>query len=53
MNPSSTIGRFEISTRLVVNVRMLFLNYPSNDDLYEFFTNKNWKKVKNIHFISL
>ena len=33
MNPSSTVGRFEITTRFTGNVRMLFLDFPNNDDM--------------------
>ena len=33
MNPSSTVGRYEITTRFTGNVRMLFLDYPSNDEM--------------------
>ena len=37
MNPSSTIGRFEITTRFTGNVRMLFLDYPNNEDLTKIY----------------
>ena len=33
MNPSSTVGRYEITTRFTGNVRMLFLDYPNNEDM--------------------
>ena len=33
MNPSSTVGRFEITTRFTGNVRILFVDYPSVEDM--------------------
>jgi dynein heavy chain 2 len=33
MNPSSDIGRHDISTRYTANVRILFIDYPSQEDL--------------------
>jgi dynein heavy chain 2 len=33
MNPSSTIGRHRISTRFTANVRICYMEYPSNDEL--------------------
>lgn len=33
MNPSSDIGRHYISTRYTANVRILFIDYPSQEDL--------------------
>lgn len=33
MNPSSTIGRHRISTRFTANVRIAYIEYPSNDEL--------------------
>ena len=38
MNPSSTVGRFEITTRFTGNVRMLFLDYPSDEDMNLIYT---------------
>ena len=38
MNPSSTVGRFEITTRFTGNVRMLFLDYPSYDEMNMIYT---------------
>lgn len=33
MNPSSTIGRHRISTRFTANVRIAYMEYPSNEEL--------------------
>lgn len=33
MNPSSTIGRHEISTRFTANVRICYMEYPTNEEL--------------------
>jgi dynein heavy chain 2 len=33
MNPSSTIGRHKISTRFTANVRICYMEYPSNEEL--------------------
>mmetsp|Transcript_23934 Transcript_23934/g.36617 ORF Transcript_23934/g.36617 Transcript_23934/m.36617 type:complete len:445 (+) Transcript_23934:7216-8550(+) len=33
MNPSSTIGRHRISTRFTANVRICYMEYPTNDEL--------------------
>ena len=33
MNPSSTIGRHRISTRFTANVRICYMEYPSNEEL--------------------
>lgn len=34
MNPSTTIGRHEISERYTANVRILSINYPETDELF-------------------
>jgi len=39
MNPSSTLGRYEITTRLTGNVRILYVDYPSNEELYSIYEN--------------
>jgi dynein heavy chain 2 len=33
MNPSSTIGRHRISTRFTANVRICYMEYPTNEEL--------------------
>lgn len=33
MNPSSTIGRHKISTRFTANVRICYMEYPTNEEL--------------------
>jgi dynein heavy chain 2 len=33
MNPSSTIGRHKLSTRFTANVRICYMEYPSNEEL--------------------
>ena len=33
MNPSTTIGRHRISTRFTANVRICFMEYPTNEEL--------------------
>ena len=33
MNPSSDVGRHEISTRLTANMRILRIDYPALDDM--------------------
>jgi dynein heavy chain 2 len=33
MNPSSDVGRHEISTRLTANMRILSIDYPSMEDM--------------------
>ena len=38
MNPSSTVGRYEITTRFTGNVRMLFLDYPSDEEMDLIYT---------------
>ena len=38
MNPSSTVGRFEITTRFTGNVRVLFVDYPSLEDMNIIYT---------------
>ena len=38
MNPSSTVGRFEITTRFTGNVRILFVDYPSPSDMNVIYT---------------
>lgn len=35
MNPASTIGRHELSTRFTAKVRILFLDYPSGEELLQ------------------
>ena len=38
MNPPSTIGRHRLSTRFTANVRMCYMEYPSNEELSGFET---------------
>ena len=38
MNPSSTIGRHKISTRFTANVRICYMEYPSNEELVPVYT---------------
>jgi len=33
MNPASTIGRHDLSTRFSANVRVLFIDYPNIQSL--------------------
>lgn len=33
MNPSSTLGRFEVSTRLTGKIKMLYVDYPSEEEI--------------------
>ena len=33
MNPSTTIGRHKISTRLTANVRIAYVEYPTSEEL--------------------
>jgi len=33
MNPSSTIGRYELSSRFTANVRISYMNHPTNEEL--------------------
>ena len=35
MNSSSDLGRHEISTRLTANMRILFIDYPNNEDMVQ------------------
>ena len=51
MNPSSTIGRFEITTRFTGKVRILFLDYPSDEEMnliYNEYLNVILSKFENI-----
>lgn len=49
MKPSSTIGRYEITTRFVSNLRVLKIDYPSvgTKQKLESLT-KYWEKIENI-----
>jgi len=49
MKPSSTIGRYEITTRFVSNLRVLKIDYPSvgTKQKLESLT-KHWEKIENI-----
>jgi len=38
MNPSSTIGRHKISTRFTANVRICYMEYPTNEELTPVYT---------------
>jgi dynein heavy chain 2 len=38
MNPSSTIGRHKISTRFTANVRIAYMEYPTNEELAPVYT---------------
>ena len=38
MNPASTIGRHELSTRFTAKVRILFIEYPNNEELLSIYT---------------
>lgn len=48
MTPSSTIGRHELSSRFTANVRILYIDYPTKEELkfiyedyaYSLFTSK-------------
>ena len=33
MNPSTTIGRHKISTRFTANVKLAYMDYPSQEEL--------------------
>ena len=33
MNPATTIGRYVLSTRFTANVRIAYIDYPSDVDL--------------------
>ena len=33
MAPASTIGRHDLSTRFTANVRILYIDYPSKEEL--------------------
>ena len=33
MNPSSTLGRYEITTRFTGNAKILYIDYPSTEEL--------------------
>jgi len=33
MNPSSTLGRFEVTTRLTGKIKMLYVDYPSDSEM--------------------
>jgi dynein heavy chain 2 len=37
MNPSSTVGRHKISTRFTANVRICYMEYPTNEELCPVF----------------
>ena len=42
MNPSSTLGRYEITTRFTGNAKILYIDYPSTEELqliYSFYLN--------------
>lgn len=38
MNPASTIGRHELSTRFTAKVRILYIDYPTNEELLQIYT---------------
>ena len=38
MAPASTIGRHDLSTRFTANVRILSIDYPSNEELINIYT---------------
>lgn len=38
MAPSSTIGRHAISTRFTANVRILYTDYPTKEELLHTYT---------------
>jgi dynein heavy chain 2, cytosolic len=33
MNPGSTLGRYELSSRFTANVRILYISYPTAEEL--------------------
>ena len=38
MNPSSTIGRYELSSRFTANVRIAYIDNPTSNELYMIYT---------------
>ena len=38
MNPPSTIGRHRLSTRFTANVRLCYMEYPTNSELTPVYT---------------
>lgn len=38
MAPASTIGRHDLATRFTANVRILFIEYPSREELSTTYT---------------
>tara|TARA_B110000503_G_C6878870_1_gene301817 strand:- start:57 stop:236 length:180 start_codon:yes stop_codon:yes gene_type:complete len=38
MNPASTIGRHQLSTRFTANVRILNVDYPKSESLVNIFS---------------
>ncbi len=38
MAPASTIGRHDLSTRFTANVRILYIDYPNNEELLSIYS---------------
>ena len=41
MNPSTTVGRYPLSTRFTANVRLAYVGYPEKESLYSIYTALN------------
>ena len=41
MNPSTTVGRYPLSTRFTANVRLAYVSYPEKESLNSIYTSLN------------
>ena len=47
MNPSSTIGRYELSTRFTANVRIAYIDNPTSNELFAIYSEYLKALLKN------